>query len=234
MKKFISILLAATFLLACGTYKTLDLGTLTFGMTTQEVIQLAGRPQRVLSVRNTQEGQQEVLEYQTAYREVYALEFWNDYLTGYEYLYDDVTYVVPPRPPVHYPEYGRPIYIYPAPSPGRPGVPNRPERPSQPSRPNQPGRPSQPSTPERPSQPGRPSQPSTPERPSQPNRPSTPETSTPSRPGRPAQQETPSRSELTRPAETNQRQPSRGESTSGENTRNQQEETRSSSRGGGR
>ncbi|MDR2918720.1 MAG: hypothetical protein LBV72_05075 [Tannerella sp.] len=240
MKKFISILLASTFLLACGTYKTLDLGTLTFGMTTQEVIRLAGKPQRVLSVRNTPDGRQEVLEYQTTYREVYALEFWNDYLTGYEYLYDDVTYVIPPHPPVHYPEYGRPIYIYPNTPPDRPGLsnqpgrpnrPTQPERPSQPSRPSQPGRPISPGRPETPSQPSRPNQP---ERPSQPSRPNRPDQSTPTRPGRPAQSETPSRGESTRPADTNQRQSSRGESNSGEKTSDKQESTRSPSRAGGR
>lgn len=222
MKKIIVVLLTVVFITACGTYKTLDLSSLTFGMTTQEVIQIAGKPQRVLSARNTPDGYQEVLEYQTRYNEVYALEFWNNYLTGYEYLYDDVIYVAPAIPPSYFPEYGRPIYIYPSrPSdrPDRPGTSSRPERPE---RPSQPGRPSRPEQPERPGRPERPTQ----------TRPNGSERPGSTRPGRPSQPETPSRENLTRPAEINSDQ-GRGNS-SRENTQSSGQSETNRGRGGGR
>lgn len=190
MKKFTTICLAAILLSACVTFKTLDLNTLTYGMTIQDVVRIAGKPQRVLSVRNTPDGRQEVLEYQAAYGEVYALEFWNDYLTGYEYLYDDVTYVIPALPPPYFPAYGRPIYIH----PDRPGYSNRPPHPTYPNRPESPSRPNRPTQPSRPDQPNRP-------------------TTLPARPGQ--SHSTPDRSGLTRPAEIRPTLPSRGESTQG-------------------
>lgn len=227
MKKIIIALLTIVSITACGTYKTLDLSTLTFGMTTQEVIRIAGKPQRILSARNTPDGYQEVLEYQTRYNEVYALEFWDNYLTGYEYLYDDVVYVAPVAPPSYFPEFGRPIYIRPdRPRPDKPGVSNRPERPERPSQPGRPGRPEQPG---RPSEPGRPERP---ERPTQ-TRPGRPEQSSPSRPSRPAQPETPSRENMTRPAETNSNQSGRENSTR-ENTQSSGQGETNNGRGGGR
>ena len=138
-------------LVACGAYKYLDLGMLTTGMTVAEVENLMGAPDRVLAVNKKDGYIQEVLEYRTARNEVYALEFWDNYLTGYEYLYDDVTYIPPVAPPMVFPDYGRPIYIYPPDHhPSHPNRPNRPNRPgsnrpesNRPSRPesNRPSRP---------------------------------------------------------------------------------------------
>lgn len=132
---------------ACGAYKYLDLGMLTTGMTIAEVQNLMGPPERVLAVNKKEGYIQEVLEYRTGRNEVYALEFWDDYLTGYEYLYDDVNYLPPTAPPMIFPIYGRPIYIHPDHRPNRPNRPSRPEsnRPSRPesNRPesNRPSRP---------------------------------------------------------------------------------------------
>ena len=95
MKKISLILLTSFLLVACGAYKYLDLGMLTTGMTVAEVENLMGAPDRVLAVNKKDGYIQEVLEYRTARNEVYALEFWDNYLTGYEYLYDDVTYPMP-------------------------------------------------------------------------------------------------------------------------------------------
>lgn len=123
MKKLMYILtLTALALLvtSCGSFRSLDINRLTTGMTKAQVEEMAGPPQRVLAVNNTKDGYQEVLEYSTARNEVYALEFWNDYLTGYEYLYDDIQYVPAPAPPMYIPPYGRPIIIVNE-RPGRPG-----------------------------------------------------------------------------------------------------------------
>ncbi|WP_337942610.1 hypothetical protein [Parabacteroides sp.] len=151
MKKISLILLTSFLLVACGAYKYLDLGMLTTGMTVAEVENLMGAPDRVLAVNKKDGYIQEVLEYRTARNEVYALEFWDNYLTGYEYLYDDVTYIPPVAPPMVFPDYGRPIYIYPPDHhPSHPNRPNRPNRPgsnrpesNRPSRPesNRPSRP---------------------------------------------------------------------------------------------
>jgi len=107
-------------------------------MTKAQVEKVAGLPNRVLSINATEDGYQEVLEYITSSNEVYALEFWDDYLTGYEYLYEDVNYVAPLYPPAGYPPYGRPIIVVP-PDNNRPNRPNQPNRPNRPNRPNQPG-----------------------------------------------------------------------------------------------
>lgn len=112
---------------ACGAYKYLDLGMLTTGMTIAEVQNLMGPPERVLAVNKKDGYIQEVLEYRTGRNEVYALEFWDDYLTGYEYLYDDANYLPPTAPPMIFPIYGRPIYIHPDHRPNRPNRPSRPE-----------------------------------------------------------------------------------------------------------
>lgn len=140
MKKISLILLTSFLLVACGAYKYLDLGMLTTGMTVAEVENLMGAPDRVLAVNKKDGYIQEVLEYRTARNEVYALEFWDNYLTGYEYLYDDVTYIPPVAPPMVFPDYGRPIYIYPPDH--HPSHPNRPNRPGS-NRPesNRPSRP---------------------------------------------------------------------------------------------
>lgn len=146
MKKICVFILTSFLLVACGAYKYLDLGMLTTGMTVAEVENLMGPPDRVLAVNKKDGYVQEVLEYRTARSEVYALEFWDNYLTGYEYLYDDVTYIPPAAPPMIFPDYGRPIYIYPDNPPIHSNRPNRPNRPSRPesnrpesNRPNRPG-----------------------------------------------------------------------------------------------
>lgn len=137
MKKISLILVVSFLLVACGAYKYLDLGMLTTGMTIAEVENLMGPPERVLAVNKKDGYVQEVLEYRTGRNEVYALEFWDNYLTGYEYLYDDVNYLPPAAPPMIFPDYGRPIYIHPDHRPNRPNRPNRPSRPesNRPSRP---------------------------------------------------------------------------------------------------
>ncbi|MCS2894222.1 hypothetical protein NXY11_02775 [Parabacteroides faecis] len=143
MKKISLIILTSFLLVACGAYKYLDLGMLTTGMTVAEVENMMGPPNRVLAVNKKDGYVQEVLEYRTARDEVYALEFWDNYLTGYEYLYDNVTYIPPVAPPMIFPDYGRPIYIYP-PDHHHPNRPNKPNRPGS-NRPES-NRPSRPET----------------------------------------------------------------------------------------
>lgn len=147
MKKIGLFIVASFLLVACGAYKYLDLGMLTTGMTIAEVENLMGPPERVLAVNKKDGYVQEVLEYRTGRNEVYALEFWDNYLTGYEYLYDDVNYLPPAAPPMIWPDYGRPIYIYP-PDHHHPSHPNRPNKPNRPNRPSRPesNRPSRPQT----------------------------------------------------------------------------------------
>lgn len=118
--------------MACGSYRSLDFGRLTTGMTKAQVEYVAGPPSRILAVNQTREGYQEVLEYRTSRSEVYALEFYDDYLVGYEFLYDDIDYIAP-APPMILPDRGRPIVV-------RPGN-DRPDRPSRPGRPNESNRP---------------------------------------------------------------------------------------------
>lgn len=150
MKKLISVVLVSILFVSCGAYRSFDLNRLTTGMTKEQVISAVGEPQRILAVNNTKDGYQEVLEYRTSRDEVYALEFWNDYLTGYEFLYDDVQYVAP-APPLILPDYGRPVYV------GRPDA-----RPNTSTRPNQSGRPSESGRPSRPAESGRPAEPTRP------------------------------------------------------------------------
>lgn len=128
MKKIIYLFLAALILTACSSYKALNLNRLTAGMTKAQVESVAGIPYRILAINQTDDGIQEVLEYRTSRDEVYALEFWNNYLTGYEYLYEDnyYQYIPPVGPPTYFPDYGRPIIVV----PGRPDRPNY-DRPGQ-------------------------------------------------------------------------------------------------------
>ena len=204
MKKISLILLTFFLLVACGAYKYLDLGMLTTGMTVAEVENLMGAPDRVLAVNKKDGYIQEVLEYRTARNEVYALEFWDNYLTGYEYLYDDVTYIPPVAPPMVFPDYGRPIYIYPP--------VHHPSHPNRPNRPNRPGS-------NRPES-NRPSRPES-------NRPSRPESSRPesSRPTTTRPQTKPA--EVTRPSNS-------GSSNRTENKRTTNSRTNSGGRNGGR
>jgi len=132
MKKIIFILLISAFMISCAAYKSLDLNKLSTGMSKEQVETVMGQPDRILAINNKEEGLQEVLEYRTSGDDVYALEFWNDYLTGYEFLYEDVTYVPPMAPPVIWPDYGRPIYVIPGNRPNRPNRPNKPNRPNRP------------------------------------------------------------------------------------------------------
>lgn len=204
MKKISLILLTSFLLVACGAYKYLDLGMLTTGMTVAEVENLMGAPDRVLAVNKKDGYIQEVLEYRTARNEVYALEFWDNYLTGYEYLYDDVTYIPSVAPPMVFPDYGRPIYIYPP--------DHHPSHPNRPNRPNRPGS-------NRPES-NRPSRPES-------NRPSRPESSRPesSRPTTTRPQTKPA--EVTRPSNS-------GSSNRTENKRTTNSRTNSGGRNGGR
>lgn len=125
MKKGLFIVILSAILMSCASYKSLNLNRLTTGMTKAQVEAVAGLPDRVLAVNQTENGYQEVLEYRTSRSEIYALEFWDDYLTGYEFLYDDVAYVPPMAPPMFIPDYGRPIIII-RPDNNRPNRPNRP------------------------------------------------------------------------------------------------------------
>jgi len=145
MKHIAYLTVMVLFITSCGTYRSLDLRKLTTGMTKAQVEKLAGAPNRVISINENENGYQEVLEYRTTGGDIYALEFWNDYLTGYEYLYDDVEYIAPMYPPPVYPPYGRPIYVVPGPNrPNRPNWPNH--QPNRPNRPNQSNRPERPGT----------------------------------------------------------------------------------------
>ena len=155
MKKIAIILITSLLFAACGIYKPLDVNKLTTGMTKAQVESVIGLPQRVLAVNDTRDGFQEVLEYRTAYDEVYALEFWDDYLTGYEFLYDDVNYVPSLIPPVGIPDYGRPIIVIPGHNkPNRPNRPSSSERPGNSNRPNSSNRPGSTESPNNTSRPG--------------------------------------------------------------------------------
>ena len=151
MKRVLFFASVVFILSACVVRKNLDLSMITYGMNVDQVVDIAGNPNRVLVARQTVNGYQEVLEYRTRYSEVYALEFWNNYLTGFEHLYSEVPYVEPVRPPVVFPEYGRPIVIiHNHNNPGRPQYrPNdnrphvQPNRPTQSARPTETNRPTQ-------------------------------------------------------------------------------------------
>lgn len=111
MRKFIFILFIIMVTTSCGTYRSSDsMSQLRSGMTKQDVEYYLGRPIRVLAVEYQKNGVQEVLAFSNEYDEVYAVEFWNNYLVKYEYLYDDRPYVVP-APPAYLPPAGRPIII---------------------------------------------------------------------------------------------------------------------------
>lgn len=139
MKRILLIVTIIVSFTACGTYNSVDsMSQLRSGMTKGEVEYYLGQPIDVLTVNYTQNGIQEVLAFRNNYDEVYAVEFWDNYLTGYEYLYDDIPYMAP-APPTMLPPAGRPIIV--APGHGRPNRPGRPSRPSRPAKPNRPSRP---------------------------------------------------------------------------------------------
>jgi hypothetical protein len=132
----------------CVSTQNVNIGKLSFGMSKSQVRSLIGPPERILSTRQLSGGYQEILQYRTPLDEVYALEFINNYLVGYEFLYDDIIYI--PPPPSIRPPFGQPIFPH-----YRPNRPIRPPTYYPPARPPEtrpPTRPERPSTrPERPS-----------------------------------------------------------------------------------
>lgn len=135
------------FLSGCASYKTLDLRDLHTGMTREEVDEIAGVPRRILVMEKTDNGLHEVFEYRTWDNDAYALEFWNNYLTGFEFLYEGREYIASPAPPVIYPPIGRPLmppgYTKPSrPEPGRPSPPRPTTRPTPSDQSGNTGRPS--------------------------------------------------------------------------------------------
>ncbi|MDH6355567.1 hypothetical protein M2132_001912 [Dysgonomonas sp. PH5-45] len=110
MKKFIYILLVAFAVSSCMVTQTVDPNKLTMGMSKSEVAYRIGNPERVLAINSTPEGYQEVLQYRSYDNEVFALEFWDDYLTGYEFLYDDNAYIARPMPSIR-PPMGAPLIV---------------------------------------------------------------------------------------------------------------------------
>jgi len=113
MKKyiFLIVLVVTVVLQSCSVYTTSYVDRLTVGMTIQQVEMRYGAPRRVLEARQTPAGFLHVLEYRNRNREVYALEFWDNYLVGYEYLYDDYRYVVPVAPPQYRPAFGSRVVV---------------------------------------------------------------------------------------------------------------------------
>jgi len=109
MKKIILLLIVSLNVISCDVYKSFDPGKVTFGMSKAQTVQSFGQPERILVARQTQDGFQEVLEYKTYQKEHYAIEFWNDYLTGFELMYEETTYIPAPAPPVVTPVYGTPV-----------------------------------------------------------------------------------------------------------------------------
>lgn len=153
MKKIIFFIIIAIAITGCSAFRSVDISQVTTGMTKAQVRNILGAPDRVLSTAQIENGFQEVLQYRTSGGDVYAIQFVNDYLTGYEFLYEDVMYVAPP-PPVVLPPPGRPIYP-PSRPPHRPDPPEQPQEPTPPERPGRPpGYPDGPST--QPSPPSRP------------------------------------------------------------------------------
>lgn len=120
--KFLAIVASATLLMACGTYGALDLSRVDLGMSKDEVVDMFGPYDKVLSATKNDKGYEEVVEYTTNKDEIYALEFLNGFLTRYEFLYTDdapkTTYVYPPYP--SYCDYWRPPILV---------IPNNPKQP---------------------------------------------------------------------------------------------------------
>lgn len=133
-------------LVSCVTPRSLNLNQLRFGMSRQEVYNMAGNPRRILAANRTEDGILEVLEFVTNRNESYALEFWNDSLVGFEFMHVGVEYVPPMRPPTMRPPATRPPTMWPQPDrpiifPPATPTPRPPSQPlpPQPSRPSQPG-----------------------------------------------------------------------------------------------
>ena len=118
MKKSILLLFPLLFMLSCvGTNKTVSVNRLKMGMTKADVEYMFGPPERILVVFMTDFGYQEVLAYKTYKNEVYALEFVDDRLVGYEFLHEAVEYT--PRP------ITQPVVIHNYIQPSSPPAPNR-------------------------------------------------------------------------------------------------------------
>jgi len=113
MKKymFLMVLVITVTLQSCSVYTTSYVDRLTVGMTIQQVEARYGPPRRVIEARRTPSGFLHVLEYRNRNREVYALEFWDNYLVGYEYLYDDYRYIAPIAPPQYRPSFGTRVVV---------------------------------------------------------------------------------------------------------------------------
>lgn len=139
MKKGLFLVILAAILVSCASNRSLNLNKLTTGMTKAQVEAISGPPNRVLAVNRTDDGFQEILEFRTSRGDSYALEFWDDYLTGFEFLQDNVVYVAPPMMrPMHMPPHGRPIIVIRSDNrrPNRPGTARPPQnvRPGQSTR----------------------------------------------------------------------------------------------------
>ncbi|MBB4036112.1 hypothetical protein GGR21_002013 [Dysgonomonas hofstadii] len=158
MKRVVFFIIFSIIILftGCVTTRVSDVYNLSVGMTPNEVGRIMGQPVRILSTSYTQDGMFEVFEYQTYRNESYAVEFLNGRMTGYDFMYENVSggnYPYYPNNPNYIPQPNRPV------QPGRPSQPNRPSQPSRPSEPSRPGNNSGSS--ERPSNSGSTSRPST-------------------------------------------------------------------------
>ena len=129
MKKIVLLGLISIFLIGCSVSRQQpNYGKLRIGMSMHQVENLIGPPERVISLTRTAYGYEEIWQYRTVHNEVFALEFLNEVLEGYQFLYEDYRYV--PSPNYYRPPHGRPIF---------PNYkPNRPIYRPTPSRPNQP------------------------------------------------------------------------------------------------
>ncbi|MDL2223676.1 hypothetical protein LJB98_06260, partial [Bacteroidales bacterium OttesenSCG-928-M11] len=130
MKKILFILVAIVLLQGCVTsgYRTYDIKDLRVGMTRYEVENLIGPAERVLSIRWTNLGYEEILQYRNYYNQLFALEYIEGILVGADYIYDGGWY------PMYNtrPDYGRPVFPShyspnrPAPAPPAHITPSRP------------------------------------------------------------------------------------------------------------
>lgn len=127
MKKILGLIFAIALLTSCASTRVSPIDQLTIGMSKRDVQYTIGPPDRLIEAHYVNGEYLEVLQY-TVYGDVYALEFWNDYLTSSEYLYADrgYYYAPPAYPPSYYGDRGRPIIIINRPPNYRPGQNTRP------------------------------------------------------------------------------------------------------------
>jgi hypothetical protein len=110
-KKILFALFIFTIVMSsCVTHRTLYINQLTVGMTVAQVEATYGPPRRVLESKRMADGHLYATEYRNYNGDVYALEFWDDYLVGYEYLYEE-RYVAPVAPPAYRPVYGTKVVV---------------------------------------------------------------------------------------------------------------------------